>query len=345
MDENIHFDHELSALKQYLSENKEQKFFILVDSNTKQHCLPIVLEKLQPTSDPVIIEVAPGDTNKSEQSLFSIFEVLSQNKASKSSILINLGGGVVTDLGGFASSAFKRGMRNIHIPTTLLGMIDASIGGKNGINFRNIKNLIGSIRKPEAVFISSLFLNTLSERELKSGLAEAFKHGLIASKSYWESLSNEDMTPWDRVIEESIQIKSSIVDKDLYESGLRKVLNAGHTIGHAIESTLLSQGSDTLHGEAVAAGLIIESKISSLKELLDNSQLNEIISVLNKSFPKVPIVKSDVNTIIDFIKQDKKNVSEQTNSFTLLDGIGSAITDQTVTEEELLTAINFYLEL
>ncbi|MEQ3662819.1 MAG: 3-dehydroquinate synthase family protein, partial [Flavobacterium sp.] len=257
------------------------KVFIIVDENTSNQCLPYFLANFATEVALEIIELEAGESHKNIETCLGIWNSLTELEGDRKSIIVNLGGGVITDIGGFIACTFKRGIDFINVPTTLLSMVDASIGGKNGVDLGNLKNQIGIIREPKAVLIDTHFLTTLSAREMRSGLAEMLKHGLIYDKVYWNKFKNLNSLNTDDLnilIHESIQIKNKIVSEDLTENGIRKSLNFGHTLGHAIESYFLENPNkeSLLHGEAIAIGMILESYISKEKNLISESEHLEI---------------------------------------------------------------------
>ena len=260
--------------------------------------------------------------------------------------MINLGGGVISDLGGFVACTFKRGIDFINIPTTLLSMVDASIGGKNGVDLGNLKTQIGIIREPKAVLVDTQFLSTLPQNEMRSGLAEMLKHGLIFDKKYWDKFKNlKDLHTEDlnQLIHQSIQIKNTIVCEDLTENGVRKSLNFGHTLGHAIESYFLENESKTtlLHGEAIAVGMILESYISREKNLLTNNEYQEIKYIINDIFERIEFSQVDIDKIIELLIFDKKNEFGKVQ-FALLDGIGKIKINQESDNQLIYKAFEDY---
>jgi 3-dehydroquinate synthase len=299
---------------------------ILVDENTKRDCL----SKLPQIENALIIEIKSGEEYKNISTCSFIWEQLTINNFDRNSLLINLGGGVIGDMGGFCAATYKRGLEFIHIPTTLLAMVDASVGGKLGIDFKGFKNQIGLFNNPKAVLISSEFLETLAESELKSGFAEVLKHALISDNSLWLKLKNTPFTDldWEDIIDTSVQIKNKIVLADPFEKGERKKLNFGHTFGHAIESYYLEKGTPISHGEAVFMGMILETKISDLSETDKNEIKNYVLS--NFALPYTP-KKSSLHK---FLINDKKNQNGKIN-FTLLNGIGNCSLDNLFSLDEL----------
>lgn len=345
---NIHFGKDsYSKMKTLLQERKPSSVFILVDENTKKHCLPLFAEKLRFSGSVKIIEIKSGEEHKNLEICSGVWEKLSEHGADRKSLLINLGGGVVTDLGGFCASVFKRGIGFVHVPTSLLAMADAAIGGKTGVDLGSLKNQVGVFRQPELIAIDVDFLSTLPERQLKNGLAEMFKHGLIHRKNHWDKLNKlTDFRPGNLkgLIHESIEIKSEIVSRDPNESGLRKILNFGHTLGHALESYFLSnpEKPTLLHGEAIAVGIIMDTYISSEILGFPKQNLDEITRVLLNSFPKIALQQTDYEKIISFLKHDKKNENGNVN-FVLLKDIGKPKIDCQVEKELILMAFDYYL--
>lgn len=343
----VHFNEEgYLALNGYLSSNKFSKIFVLVDSNTHGLCLSQFLPKVETDVEIEIIEIEPGEEHKNIETCTGVWSALSELEADRKSLLLNLGGGVITDLGGFVACTFKRGIKYINIPTTLLAMVDASVGGKTGVDLGALKNQIGVISSGEMVLIDTSFINTLPQNQLKSGLAEMLKHGLIYDRSYWNKMSDLEhltLADLDVLIHESVLIKNDIVEKDPYENNLRKTLNFGHTLGHAIESYFLnsSEKSELLHGEAVAIGMILECYISSELTGLPKSDLHEIQEAITKLYAYVHINKSDYNGIIELLKYDKKNEHGNIN-FVLLESIGKPKIDCLVDNELILKAFEFY---
>jgi 3-dehydroquinate synthase len=334
------------ALNQHLFENKYSKIFIITDSNSNDLCLPVFLPKIETDLEIEIIEFESGESSKNIETCAEIWNVLTELGADRKSIIINVGGGVVTDLGGFVASTFKRGIAFIHVPTTLLAMVDASVGGKNGIDLGNLKNQIGVINTPKLLLTHTQFLKTLPQNEMRSGLAEMLKHGLIYDSNYWDKfldLSKLDFADFDQLIYDSITIKNEIVKMDPNESGIRKALNFGHTLGHAIESYFLESETKTtlLHGEAIAAGMILESYISLRKNLVSEKEYLQIKSAIKTIFDLVAFDENDLMPIMDLLIHDKKN--EYGNiRFSLLDGIGKIKINQAVENNLIIKAFEDY---
>lgn len=334
------------ALNNYLREKKYSTIFIIVDSNTNEHCLPHFLSNLETELTIEIIEFEAGESFKHIETCVSIWNVLTELGADRKSIILNLGGGVVSDLGGFVASTFKRGIDFIHIPTTLLSMVDASVGGKNGVDLGNLKNQIGVINVPIMVLIDTSYLDTLPQNEMRSGLAEMLKHGLIYDKEYWSQfldLNKLDFTDLDELIHASIAIKNKIVMQDPTENGIRKALNFGHTLGHAIESYFLVNDSKTtlLHGEAIAVGMILESYISLKKNMISSEEYVEIKNTIKSIFEDIIFEENDMNPILELLIHDKKN-EYGTIQFALIDGIGQIKINQEVENELINEAFEDY---
>lgn len=335
-----------NALNETLSAQHYSTIFILVDSHSNTHCLPTFLPYLATEIPIEIIEFESGESSKNIATCVQIWEALTELGADRKSLIINLGGGVVTDLGGFIASTFKRGIDFIHVPTTLLAMVDASVGGKNGVDLGHLKNQIGVINVPKMVLIDSTYLETLPQNEMRSGLAEMLKHGLIYDANYWKQfldLSQLDFADFDTLIYQSIEIKNNIVMQDPTENGIRKALNFGHTLGHAIESYFLENENKKtlLHGEAIAAGMILESYLSWQKQCINEKDYLEIKETLNSIFERIVFEESDLAPILDLLIHDKKN-EYGTIQFALLDGIGKIKINQTAEKEMIIAAFLNY---
>ncbi len=338
---NIEIDHSLEGLKTYIEGLPTgEELFILTDTNTHKYCLPILKDLSERFKEAIVMEIPAGEKSKDQQVLFQILEKLTLHQATRKSTLLNLGGGMICDIGGFAASIYKRGIPCIHIPTSLLAQLDAAIGGKNGIDLLGYKNIIGSFYLPEKVFVSKKFLDTLPENEKRNGIAEALKHGLIADKAYWDVIKNSPFGNVELLIERSIAIKSTIVTNDLHEKNIRKKLNAGHTIGHAIESWKL-ETQPISHGEAVAAGLIIEAYIANQLGYLSATEFNEIENVILSLFGKLDMANYNEADLINRMKQDKKNNAHQI-SFSLIREIGNATFDDHCEEASIEAALKYY---
>jgi 3-dehydroquinate synthase len=338
----VFFENSLQELKHFLLEKKYSKVFVLVDSNTEIHCLPLLQDALGDIEFDVI-EVTPGEESKNIDFCIGIWKMLLDFGADRNSILINLGGGVITDMGGFAASTFKRGIDFVQVPTTLLSQVDASIGGKTGIDMDNVKNIIGTFTQPKAVFIHNAFLSSLDPRELRSGYAEVIKHGLIYDADLFEKLKSIKPAGLNsELIYRSVEIKNEVVKADPFEKGIRKILNFGHTIGHAVESySLQHDKKPLLHGEAIAIGFICEAYLSAKKNKLTKEELREIIDAIKAVYPSYKVSKSSYNNLLELMKNDKKNTDGKI-SFSLLSKIGACDFDTYCSESEILESLDFY---
>ncbi len=340
-------DDQFSQLNDFLIEKPFSKIFILTDENVHEYCLPVLLGNLNTDIAFEILEVEPGEEMKNVQTANQLWEILTEMQADRQALVINLGGGVITDMGGFVASTYKRGIRFINIPTTLLSMCDASIGGKTGIDLMHYKNMVGTFSFPEQIFVYPKFLETLPFKELRSGFAEMLKHGLIADKIHWNALTqlnkpdSESLIPY---IQTSMDIKQDVVNKDFQEKNIRKTLNFGHTIGHAIESLCLEQGNPVLHGEAVAAGMICEAYLSYQEGLISEEESDTVIDALKRYYPYLDISDFDDDTILSLLLNDKKNTDRRIN-FSLLTGIGSCNFDYQCDEKMIRKALKFYREM
>ena len=326
--------------KQYTS------IFVLTDSNTNQHCLPIFDNHFQHPY--TLLTMEAGETHKHLATCEDLWASLSEQGADRNSLLINLGGGVVTDLGGFVACTYKRGIDFINIPTSLLAMVDASVGGKTGVDFQGLKNQIGIIKEPEFVVIDDVFLQTLPQNERRSGYAEMLKHGLIADADYFSLLSSNSIAKHDQMIghiRRSVSIKSKVVNEDPFERGLRKILNYGHTLGHAIETHFLEHPTKKilLHGEAIAIGMIMEAELSFRTTNLTAEERDLIKTVFSSIYDPVSFTESDIIAIKGLLKHDKKNQSNQVR-FVLLQAIGKPVIDSLVREEDINAAFQFYAD-
>ncbi|NOR27451.1 MAG: 3-dehydroquinate synthase [Lutibacter sp.] len=335
-----------TKLNKYVLESKPSLIFILVDENTGDDCLPLFLQQLETEQTIEIIEIEPGEVNKNLDTCIGVWNALTELGADRKSLLINLGGGVITDLGGFVASSFKRGISFVNIPTTLLSMVDASVGGKTGVDLGILKNQIGLFSNPEMVLIDPLYLETVSERELRSGLAEILKHGLIYDKNLWNkaiSFKELSVRNLSSLVHRSIEIKNEVVIEDPKEAGLRKILNFGHTLGHAVESYFLeSEAKENLtHGEAIAIGMITEGYISKTLLNFPSEELDNIKKSILKIYGKVKIEATDYDAIMELLIHDKKNVGGQVN-FVLLSDFEKYKLDCKVDKELIIKSLNYY---
>jgi 3-dehydroquinate synthase len=341
----IVIDNKISPkLNSFLRTGNHSSYFIICDSNTLQHCFPVLLQSCKILSKAEIIELEPGEAGKELDVAAGIWQTLTQFGADRKSLVINLGGGTVSDTGGFAASTFKRGIDYINIPTTLLAMADASVGGKTGINFGNIKNHIGTVAQPKGVFMNTAFLNTLPFAQLISGYAEVIKTALIADKKLFQQICGLNIStsfPVKSIIQKTVQIKSAIVKKDPEEKGLRKTLNFGHSAGHAIESLYMKKAVPMLHGEAVAMGMAIESYISLMRKKLTQKEFSDIVNCLSLNF-KLPLLEEkDEEKFFAFLKQDKKNQGQNFH-FALLNHIGKCEPSVKISETQIKKALQYY---
>ena len=330
-----------------ISECEHDRIFVLTDETTQQLCWPKIKNfKALKDCTPIIIKAT--DTHKNLDTLAEVWQALSNGGATRHSLMINLGGGMVTDLGGFAASTFKRGIDFITIPTTLLAMVDASVGGKTGINFGGLKNEIGVFSDSRFVIINTQFLDTLDHDNICSGYAEMLKHGLISDERTCAELvtfdlDTPDLSQLQRMVAESIKVKERIVEADPHEHGIRKALNLGHTMGHAFESFAMRRGTPILHGYAVAYGLISELYMSARKTAFPTDRMHQTVRFIRENYGTFNITCDDYPTLIELMHHDKKNTSGIIN-FTLLGNVGDIRINQTATEEEQKQALDFFPE-
>ncbi|MFA8299674.1 MAG: 3-dehydroquinate synthase [Hyphomicrobiales bacterium] len=331
-------------LKEIINHLNPSSIFILTDENSQQYCLPELIINCPFLNEAEVLEVESGENSKSIETSYQLWCALQELGADRKSLLINLGGGVITDLGGFIASTYKRGISFINIPTTLLSQIDASVGGKTGINLENTKNQIGTFSLPELVIINPDYLNTLPEKEIKSGIGEMIKHGLISNTSHWDdiiSILDSKSLPEKEQIFKSIAIKDKIVKEDFKEYGIRKTLNLGHSIGHAIESIAIDSEDKLTHGESIAIGIICESYISYKLGLMEKKLLDQISLNIISYFSKMTLSENIEEQIIPLILQDKKNINGAI-LFCLLKDIGNIAMDIEVDGNLILESVNFY---
>lgn len=342
----LYFESNLDALKTLLDSNKYSKVFILADENTSEICLPVFQSLLDDFSDFDLIETSAGEENKNIDFCIGIWKTLLDFEADRKSLMINLGGGVITDMGGFIASTYKRGIDFVNVPTTLLAQVDASVGGKTGIDIDNVKNMVGTFTLPQMVFIETEFLKTLPQRELLSGFAEMIKHGLIYDKAYYEKLKTTNYsTPSAEDIYRSVEIKNEVVTIDPHEKNLRKVLNFGHTIGHAVESYSLANDENPLtHGEAIAIGFVCEAALSIKNSGLTKAELTDISDYLLSLYPKYEIKKESFNKLLELMQADKKN-EDGNILFSLLETTGKCTYNCRVSSADILSSLEYYNSL
>ena len=333
-------------LNAYIAKNEIETVFILADKNTQQHCLPKFKTKISNTVALQTITINDGEINKNINTCVEVWKALTELEADRKSLIINIGGGMVTDLGGFVASTFKRGIKFINIPTTLLSMVDASVGSKTGVDLDNLKNLVGLFSNPEMVLIDSTFLETLPERELKSGVAEVIKYGLTFDADLLETIKQDkwkEVAALNNIIYQSIEIKNKVVLEDFKETGLRKVLNFGHTVGHAIESYYLDHKDldRLLHGEAIAIGMVVEAYISKEIHGFPEEELASLKQYVLKTYGKTSIAKKHVPAILELMKHDKKNI-KGTVRYILLKNIGEFVIDAEATNAMVMEGLDYY---
>jgi len=320
--------------------------FILVDENTEKFCLPVFRDYLPDISIAGLVKIKSGELNKNIETASAIWEQLTQFHAERSSLLVNLGGGVITDIGGFVAATFKRGIDFINIPTTLLGQVDAAIGSKTGIDFKEYKNQIGLFADPKAVVIEPVFTDTLERKQFRSGFAEMLKYALTMDTSLWDMMDNRHLDAMSsdlgRMVIRCVGDKISVVEKDKHESGLRKLLNFGHTVGHALETFFLKKGMSVTHGEAVAAGMICATRISSQQPDFECHPPEKIYEMIDRNFPRLTFSETDIFGILRLMQQDKKTKAGRLH-FTLLTKLGAAVPDVVVPEETVKESLRFYL--
>lgn len=335
------------ALAQLIGAMAPDNVFILCDTHTHEFALPAIAAAIPATARHIGIEA--GDTHKTLEALAHVWDELSRHGASRKSLLVNLGGGMVTDLGGFAAACFKRGIRFINMPTTLLGAVDAAVGGKTGINFNGLKNEIGAFRPADAVIISTRFFQTLPHEELLSGYAEMLKHALIDNPDSYRALLDFDLSApdWDRLLDllqQSVQVKQRIVAQDPFETGIRKALNLGHTVGHAFESLSHRRGTPIPHGYAVAWGLVCELLLSHHYLQFPSDTITGLADYIYRHYGAFAITCKDYETLYELMTHDKKNESGHIN-FTLLQAIGKPVIDQHTDKEQIFVAFDLYRDL
>ncbi|MBQ2046918.1 MAG: 3-dehydroquinate synthase [Muribaculaceae bacterium] len=336
-----------SHLDALVEKYNPSKLFVLVDENTSKHVLPMLVNESKTVANATVITIAAGDTNKDIESLMHIWTQLVEGGATRKSMLINLGGGVVSDIGGFAGATFKRGIRFVNIPTTLLSAVDAAVGGKTGINFHGFKNEIGAFCEAEAVIISTRFLETLSSEELLSGYAEMLKHGLISNVDTYNRFLAKDVANIDtdemlQLLEESVMVKKRIVEEDPTEKGIRRALNLGHTAGHAFESLALQRKSPIPHGYAVAWGLVVELILSHMQLKFPSIELTRLATYIYENYGAFHITCDDYDALIEFMRHDKKNDSANAINFTMLKQVGDIHIDCIAPEDDIKTALDIY---
>ncbi|PRP66545.1 3-dehydroquinate synthase [Nonlabens agnitus] len=346
----IHFGEECYVqLNTYVTKKLPSIIIVLVDENTMQYCYAPFIAKLETVAPIEVIEIEAGEEFKNIDTCTGVWSALIELGCDRNSLFISLGGGVVTDLGGFVACTIKRGIDFIHVPTSLLAMVDASVGGKNGVDLGNLKNQIGVIQPPVMTLVDPTFLETLPQKQLRNGSFEMFKHGLIADRVYWENMLAIDFDYSDETFEsliyQSIIIKNDVVQSDPYEKDARKSLNYGHTVGHAIESFCMASDDheDLLHGEAIAAGIMVESYLSTLNTGLSAADFNQIDSFYQSLNLELSFADKEIDQIISLMAHDKKNVNGEVR-FVLLNAIGQYKTDCVVSVDQIRNGFKLYLK-
>lgn len=345
-----------ATLNKVLKELKFDRLFLLMDETTREVCMPVV-KTANEITNAICIVIGATDTHKTLDTLAKVWTQMGEGGGTRHSLMINLGGGMVTDLGGFAASTFKRGIPFINIPTTLLSMVDASVGGKTGINFNGLKNEIGVFNQPETVIIDTQFLRTLDYQNICSGYAEMLKHGLISDIKTYAELINFDLEKVDYahladMVGSSVAVKGRVVEEDPLEHGIRKALNLGHTVGHAFESFALQFEGEpdnrrgihpVLHGYAVAWGLVCELYLSCVKTGFPVDTMRQVAQFVRNWYGILPITCDDYPILFELMTHDKKNTADTIN-FTLLGGIGDIRINQTAKKEEIYEMLDFFRE-
>ena len=332
-----------AVLRHCLATRTYAAFVVICDTNTYEHCWPRLRLFPFPT-EPHLIRIPAGELHKNIETCQGIWSKMMQLRLGRNTLVLNLGGGVVGDMGGFCAATYKRGVHFVQIPTTLLSQVDASVGGKLGIDFEGVKNSVGVFSDPQAVLIDPNFLATLPPKELRSGFAEMLKHALIADAEIWRNLSEvKELSAfdWASHIADSVRIKQRVVQADPYESGLRKILNFGHTIGHAVESDVLRTEQPLLHGEAIAVGMIAEAYLSHLKNGLSKTALEEITDTLRRIYRPAPIPPTRYPVLLEYMQNDKKNENTEIN-FSLLERIGKASYNEVCNSAQISRALDYF---
>ncbi len=327
-------------LQKFFEQKKYSGLAVLTDNNTAHDCYPLVKGSL-PTHELITIE--SGEEYKNLQTCTKIWQALTDQALDRHAALLIIGGGVLGDMGGFCAATYKRGIDFVIVSTTLLAQVDASIGGKLGIDFNHLKNHIGVFQLPALTLLHDGFLKTLPASELRSGYAEVIKHILISDKPAWEEIKDQEFgsQDWKKLIKHSVNFKAKVVEEDPREKGLRKILNTGHTIGHAIETYLLNAGRKILHGEAIAAGLISEAFIAHERKMLTKKELEQITGYLLKVYGKTEIGSAEHDAVAQLTVQDKKNKGNRILCV-LLEGIGKARWDCEISQDEVKQALSYY---
>lgn len=338
----VYISEDLRKLTKAIGQPGFSQVAILVDENTRACCLPLLLRAAPALRDALFLEIPAGESFKTIDTCSRLWEELLSRHVDRNALLINLGGGVIGDMGGFVASTYKRGFAFINIPTTLLAQVDATVGGKLGVDFGSVKNAVGLFVNPTAVLVCPGFLKTLPNEELLSGFAEMIKHSLISSAQHWKhvkKLNPLKINNWETLIHDSLLVKKKIVVQDPHEKNVRKVLNFGHTLGHAFESAALQKGTPLLHGHAVALGIIAESFLSNKLTGLKSGELEEITDFIMQHYKNYFPDVSKINWQ-KWIKHDKKNANGKFN-FTLLKSIGKPVINVDCEEKLLHQSVDY----
>lgn len=356
MEQQVVFTNDIcQALNEFSQKITHDRLFILFDSETLKMCMPLIVPFLNDYESQTAhqkihtIVIEPTDAAKSVQALTDVWSELSSHGATRHSLLINVGGGMVTDLGGFAAATFKRGIKFINVATTLLGAVDAAVGGKTGVNLGNLKNEVGAFYPAHAVLISTKFFETLDHDNLLSGYAEMLKHGLLSTKEHLSSLLQYPLQQWDTesllpLLEYSVNVKRQVVRQDPYEQGLRKALNLGHTFGHAFETWCMKNNNTVLHGYAVAWGLVCELIMSQQQVGFPSATLYEIVAFVRENYGPLHITCDDYDALFELMKHDKKNIGDEIN-FTLMNNVGSPALNHSANKEQIGIVLDIYRDL
>lgn len=329
------------ALEAWLRDHPYSGVAVLTDENTKKHCYPLLKPALPRHT---LITIKSGEAHKNLETCTTIWQKLTEARLDRKGLVLNLGGGVIGDMGGFCAATYKRGIDFVQIPTTLLSQVDASVGGKLGIDFNGYKNHVGVFREPAWVLVGTSFLQTLSPREVRSGFAEIVKHCLIADAAMWGTIRRRDLEQqrWEELVPHSVRIKQGVVAQDPTEKGWRKVLNFGHTVGHAVESYFLADPKRRLlHGEAIAVGMIAEAYLSARRGLLPEKDLGQVEEFIYSVYGKVNLEPADAEAIAPLALQDKKNQGGKIQCV-LLRGVGQPVIDQPISLKDIKEALQYY---
>lgn len=353
MSQKIHFTNEVTGtLDRIVAEASPAGVFVLTDTNTEKAVLPMLRAESAVVRNARVITVAADDENKNLNAVASIWKALTENGASRKSLLINAGGGMVTDIGGFAASTYQRGIRFINVPTTLLGAVDAAVGGKTGMNFMGLKNQIGAFSEATDVIISTVFFPTLSHQEMLSGYAEMIKHGLISGEEDFRRtlaypISDEPSDPLILLdlLKESVEIKADIVANDPHESGMRKALNLGHTAGHAFEELAMERRSPIPHGFAVAYGLVVAAILSNMRFGFPSETLHVLSDYVKRNYSVFAMTCDDYPRLLELMSHDKKNPDPTKIAFTLLRKPGEVEINSITERKDIEAALDIYRDL